>query len=91
MALLQLNPPLPLKTPRGNGFAHVVIDGGMKQDLQWVVFLDSGEIWTFSNRDVRAMENATIGRNSSNVLVAMTPERQEQLRSIYGHKINPDE
>ena len=61
--LLQLDPPLPLETPKGSGFAHVLIDYGPEHDLYWTVFLDeSGECWTFSNEDIRFCKNVTIGR-----------------------------
>lgn len=61
--MLQLDPPLPLNTPKGEGMAHVLIDYGPESDLYWTVFLtDTGEIWTFSNRDVRASKNITLGR-----------------------------
>lgn len=60
--LLQLNPPLPLTTPKGRGLAHMVIDYGPEHNLLWVVFQDSGEIWTFGNPEVRADQNITMGR-----------------------------
>lgn len=61
--MLQLNPPLPLLTPKGEGLAYLVNDLGPEHDLQWTVFMDdSGEIWTFMNRDVRASKNITMHR-----------------------------
>lgn len=61
--LLQLNPPLPMSTPKGDGLAHAMIDYGIEHDLCWVVFLDeSAEVWTFKNQDVRALKNMTHGR-----------------------------
>lgn len=63
VAMLQLNPPLPMLTPKGEGFAHVLIDYGPELDLYWTVFITAtGEVWTFSNRDVRASKNITLGR-----------------------------
>jgi len=63
--MLQLNPPLPLNTPKGEGFAHFLIDYGPESDLYWTVFItETGEIWTFSNREVRASKNITLGRTS---------------------------
>lgn len=63
--MLQLNPPLPLKTPKGDGVAHFLIDYGPESDLYWTVFITAtGEIWTFSNRDVRADTNITLGRTN---------------------------
>lgn len=61
--LHQLNPPLPLETPRGRGLAHMVIDYGVEADLMWVVFLDcDGSCWTVANPEIRIQKNWTIGR-----------------------------
>jgi hypothetical protein len=66
--MLQLNPPIPLNTPKGEGLAHVLIDYGPEMDLYWTVFITAtGEIWTFSNRKVRADKNITIGRTHPHV------------------------
>lgn len=62
--LLQLNPPIPLLTPKGAGLAHFLVDYGPEFDLHWTVFLDdSGECWTFANREIRAQKNITLGRD----------------------------
>lgn len=63
--ILQLNPPIPIKTPNGSGLAHLVVDYGPEHDLLWVVFDRSGECWTWNNRDIRADENITFGRKNS--------------------------
>ena len=61
--MLQLNPPIPIDTPKGKGVAYLVIDYGLDYDLMWTVFLtESKEIWTFSNKEVRAIPNQTFGR-----------------------------
>ncbi|MCK0537328.1 hypothetical protein [Alcanivorax quisquiliarum] len=61
--MLQLNPPLPLWTPKGEGFAHILIDYGPEMDLFWTVLITAtGEIWTFANHEVRASKNITLGR-----------------------------
>jgi len=61
--ITQLNPPIPLDTPKGAGQATFLLDYGLEHDLYWVVFLDdSRECWTFSNRDIRVQKNLTIGR-----------------------------
>lgn len=61
--ILQLNPPLPVTTPRGSAFAHLVIDYGLENDLYWVCFQDEdGQCWTFSNREITAQTNITTGR-----------------------------
>jgi len=61
--MIQLNPTVPLETPKGRAHALFLIDYGQEHDLYWVTFLDNGgECWTFSNREVRAQANQTIGR-----------------------------
>ena len=37
--ITQLNPPLPMQTPKGDGLAHFVIDYGPESDLLWVIFM----------------------------------------------------
>lgn len=61
--ILQLNPPLPLVTPKGLALAHLVIDYGIEHDLVWVCFIDATqECWSFRNFEVRAQPNITFGR-----------------------------
>lgn len=38
--MLQLNPPLPVVTPKGDAMAHVLIDYGPMLNTIWIVFLD---------------------------------------------------
>lgn len=62
--MIQLNPTIPVFTPKGKGWAFFVIDRSQEHDLEWVVFLDnSGECWTFRNSDIRIDKNYTLGRN----------------------------
>jgi hypothetical protein len=61
--LQQLNPPLPMQTPRGPGLAHFVLDYGPESHLLWVVFLDTdGACWTVPNPEVRLSANWSLGR-----------------------------
>jgi hypothetical protein len=58
--LTQLNPPLPLETSKGPGWAHFVIDYGPEAALLWVVFMDAdGACWTVPNFEVRMSFNWT--------------------------------
>ena len=61
--MLQLDPPLPLVTPKGKALAHFLIDYGAEHDLLWVCFQEDGECWTWRNQDIRAESNITFGRN----------------------------
>lgn len=61
--IVQLNPPLPLETSKGGGWAHFVIDYGPEYALLWVVFMDEGgACWTVPNSEVRIYHNWTLGR-----------------------------
>lgn len=60
--ILQLNPTLPVETPKGKGEAVLVIDYSKEDDLYWVVVQQSREIWTWKNRDIRTRVNITEGR-----------------------------
>lgn len=59
----QLDPPLPLETSRGRGYAFGVIDYGFEHNLLWVVALDeNGEVWCVPNSEVRMQANWSAGR-----------------------------
>ena len=63
--ITQLNPAIPLKTPKGDGFAHFLIDYSQEHHLYWVVFInETGECWTFANPEIRIQTNYTLGRNT---------------------------
>jgi len=64
--ITQLNPPLPLETPKGAGMAHFVIDYGPEADLMWVVFMDKdGACWSVPNPEVRMSFNWSLGRRKT--------------------------
>jgi hypothetical protein len=59
--MLQLDPPLWLRTPIGVGLCHLVIDYGAEHDLMWVVGDDAtGQIWTWPNPKVRLIANVSL-------------------------------
>ena len=60
--MIQLNPPIPMITPKGKGYANFLVDRGMEFDNEWIVFLENGEIWSFLNTEVRLESNYTYGR-----------------------------
>ena len=65
-SMLQLNPPIPMRTPKGEGMATLVIDYGPDFDLWWTVIVSkgehAGEVWTYPNHQVRGVDNVTLGR-----------------------------
>ena len=59
----QLNPTIPVVTPKGEANAIGWIDYGAEDDLYWIVFqADTCECWVYPNKDIRAQENFTLGR-----------------------------
>jgi hypothetical protein len=63
--MLQLDPTIPMMTPKGSGYALFVVDYSQEHHLMWVVALDDGgEIWMFENPDVRVQSNFTLGRRA---------------------------
>lgn len=64
--ITQLNPTIPVETPKGRGEAIMVIDYGPEHHLAWVVFLDEGGMcWTFQNPEIRGCANPTMGRSAA--------------------------
>lgn len=64
--ILQLNPQIPLETPKGKAQAIALLDYSEEHDLMWVCVLDAGgEIWVYRNADVRGCTNITMGRASA--------------------------
>ena len=73
--LLQLNPPIPVVTPMGDGIAHIVVDYSIEHSIHWVVFLEeNGQCWTFPNEKIRAQRNITVGRDHPEIPERMTLE-----------------
>ncbi len=64
--ILQLDPPIPMVTDKGSGYANFLIDRGMEFENEWVIFLDNGEIWSVLNSKVRLCKNITYGRKLDN-------------------------
>jgi len=61
--ILQLNPQIPVMTPKGSGQAVLIIDYSEEHHILWTVFLDEGgECWTFKNSEIRGIPNQTMGR-----------------------------
>jgi len=66
--ITQLNPPIPLVTPKGNGWAYFLIERSQEHHIEWVVFLDDGgECWAFQNPEVRIQTNYTMNRRNKDL------------------------
>jgi len=75
--ITQLNPPLPMETSKGGGWAHFLIDYGPESALLWVVFMDGdGACWTVPNAEVRMSFNWTIGRRKTEDLAPAEEDKE---------------
>lgn len=63
--ILQLNPPLPMISPKGKCLCVALIDYGIEYNIHWVCIQDdTGECWTWSNPEIRGQKNTTYGREN---------------------------
>ena len=63
--IVQLNPQIPVTTPKGNAKAILLIDYSEDHNLMWVCIQDdSGEIWTWPNYKIRGIKNVSMDRNN---------------------------
>jgi hypothetical protein len=64
MAILQLNPMLPIYRVSDNmeGYAFLVIDYSQEHNLLFTCAMDNGEIWTLSNIEIRFQKNISLDR-----------------------------
>lgn len=80
--MLQLSPPLVLNTPKGKAVAHFLLDYGYEHDLLWVCFQhDTGECWTWSNKDITIDSNSSIGRHKANNVGKSNEESSSKSKS----------
>lgn len=87
----QLNPPIPLETPKGKALAHFVIDYGPEHNLMWVTFVDAtGECWTWPNPKIRAQKNISMGRKSEGTPPELPPQQPVLMKNGHtnGHATN---
>ena len=63
--IVQLNPMIPVHTPKGEGYAIALIDYSQEHSTLWKVALDAdGGIWDFPQSEVRLCWNFSMERRS---------------------------
>lgn len=73
--MTQLNPPIPLKTPKGDAWAVALMDYGPQWDLLWVTFIEkTGECWTFRNPEIRQGANYTFSHPQPTAIMRPVPQ-----------------
>lgn len=74
--IFQLNPMIPVRTPKGDGFAFLVIDYSQEHHTLWTVMLDAGFIFQFETKELRVINNESLGRiNNALPNRAQSPRR----------------
>lgn len=59
----QLDPTIPVNTPKGSAHAWFLVDYSPEHDLFWICAIDeTGEIWMLPNSQIRAQKNIILGR-----------------------------
>jgi hypothetical protein len=81
--LLQLDPPIPVLSPKGKGLAHALIDYGAEHDLIWIVFQDeNGQCWSWGNKEIRGQVNVTMGRPEVVLPIAVKQDRPRVVPNV---------
>jgi len=76
--MLQLDPMIPVVTPKGKAWAFLVVDRSQEHDLEWSCFIDdTGECWTFRNHDIRVEKNITMGRPNKPSTIRSAHDKEE--------------
>jgi hypothetical protein len=61
--MLQLDPPIPVRTVKGDGFALGWFDYGIDYDTLWLVCITAtAEMWQLPQSQVRGVKNISMGR-----------------------------
>jgi hypothetical protein len=94
--MLQLDPTIPMMTPKGPGYALFVVDYSQEHHLMWVVALDDGgEVWMFENPQIRVQSNFTLGRRPDRAFgmrlgqaMQASPEATGSSVAVFGSPVN---
>jgi hypothetical protein len=62
MFILELKQGLEVNTPKGRGRIWLVTEYGIEIEKIFTIILYDGTIWEFTNKDITATDNTTMGR-----------------------------
>lgn len=88
--MTRIEPPIPMRTPLGDGHALFVTDRGKGHHLDWTIAIDAtGEIWTLANPYVRRQTSISDGwhdlspfpADSYEIFHWIAPEQREAVHS----------
>lgn len=86
--IVQLDPPIPVDTPKGPGFCVAWIDYSQEHDTLWKVCITAtGEFWDVPQSQVRGVKNVSMGRTSMSLSDAqwadLDNESEERQRAAF--------
>ena len=64
MIILELKQQVEVNTPKGRGRLFLVTEYGSEIEKVFTVILYNGQIWEFTNNDITATSNFTMGRKN---------------------------
>jgi len=64
MFIHELKQQLEVDTPKGRGRVFLVTEYGSEIEKVFTVILYNGKIWEFTNNDITATDNITMGRKN---------------------------
>ena len=64
MFIHELRQQLEVDTPKGKGRVFLVTEYGSEIEKVFTVILYNGKIWEFTNNDITATDNITMGRKN---------------------------
>jgi hypothetical protein len=62
MTILEVKQGLEVNTPKGRGRVWLVTEYGIEIEKLFTIILYDGTIWEFTNKDIKATNNTTMGR-----------------------------
>tara|TARA_B100000745_G_C20120639_1_gene383685 strand:- start:793 stop:990 length:198 start_codon:yes stop_codon:yes gene_type:complete len=65
MFIHELRQQLEVDTPKGKGRVFLVTEYGSEIEKVFTVILYNGKIWEFTNNDITATDNITMGRKNA--------------------------
>ncbi|MFB5634986.1 MAG: hypothetical protein ACE5SV_09020 [Candidatus Nitrosomaritimum aestuariumsis] len=64
MIILELQQQVEVDTPKGRGRLFLVTEYGTEIEKLFTVILYNGQIWEFTNKEITATSNITMGRKN---------------------------
>ena len=65
MIIFELKQGLEVNTPKGKGRVWLVTEYGIEIEKLFTIILNDGSIWEFTNKDISATDNITMGRETN--------------------------